>query len=59
MYIDFKAYMEKVDAELIAKCGLNSDCLPDYLYYDAFDNDVAPKKCASLSLKSSIRYLFA
>ena len=53
MYIDFKAYMKNVDAALIAACGMDSDCLPDYKYYDAFDNDVTPKKCALKALEYS------
>lgn len=53
MYIDFKAYMKKVDAALIAACGMNSDCLPDYKYYDAFDANITPKKCALAALEYS------
>jgi hypothetical protein len=51
MYIDFKAYMQKVDAALIAACGMPSDCLPDYSYRKSFDYDESPEGCAEAALE--------
>ena len=53
MWINFKAYMLAVDKKLIAECGMASDCLPDYLYYDAFQNGDTPKDCAENALENA------
>jgi len=49
----FQGYMQRVNAALVAACGMNSDCLPDYKYYNAFDSGMTPKKCALAALEYS------
>ena len=51
MQIDFKAYMQRVDAALVKACGMPSECLPDYCYYDSFQDDVPPNECAQDALE--------
>ncbi len=43
----FEAWMAKVDAELIRRCGFDSQDLPDYCYSDAYEDDATPSMCAA------------
>jgi len=47
----FQVYMQKVNAALIAACGIDSNCSPDYKYYEAWESGMVPKKCASAALE--------
>lgn len=45
----FDDWMAEVDHELIVRCGMASDDLPDYHYHDMYDEDAAPKVAAEES----------
>jgi hypothetical protein len=46
------AWMARVQAIMIARCGMGPDDLPDYCYRDAYDNKLTCEQCA----KDAIRY---
>jgi hypothetical protein len=47
----FRAWLRRLDAELLALCGLERDDLPDYPYRDAFDAGDAPGEAAAAALE--------
>ena len=42
----FTQYMAMVDARLIKLCGMDSNCLPDWYYYDYYMDQIVPLECA-------------
>lgn len=38
--------MEQVNAELVSMCGMGSEDLPDWNYWDAWDDGESPKYAA-------------
>jgi len=52
----FEAFMICVNAELRAKCGMDSDEIDDWSYRSDFDNGVAPKRCAARAIKNASCY---
>ena len=46
----FEVWMEKVDDHIEAASGLTMEDLPDWHYYDAFDDGVSPKSAAEAAL---------
>lgn len=42
----FASYMKEIDQILTRKCGLGVNDLADYLYADAFDNEIDPEEVA-------------
>lgn len=48
----FDAWMAAVNAALLRMCGMDSDMLPDYGYYDAWRARRSPEATA----KAAIRY---
>ena len=44
--MNFKEWMNKVDAEIIKRCGLSSDDLSDFPYHDMYDDGVSPAEVA-------------
>lgn len=51
--MNFDEFMREVDMRLVDECGLDSECMPDYLYHDAFQNNVSPKECAACALENA------
>ena len=49
----FNAWMAKVDEALTKISGLNSDCIEDYDYYDAFDQGKTPTQTARAALANA------
>ncbi len=50
----FKNWMAKVDAILAKKLGgLDSSDLPDWMYFDAFDDGMSPATAAKKALKAA------
>jgi hypothetical protein len=47
----FMKYMKQVDVKLILLCGMPSDCLEDYSYWDCFAAKVSPLATAKRALK--------
>ena len=49
--LSFEEWMKRVDAQLIKWCGLSSSDLPDYMYWDMWDDDTsyADAACEALS----------
>jgi len=45
-FASFEAYMHAVDAELGKRCGLGHRDLADYMYRDAYDDEVPPAEVA-------------
>lgn len=39
----FDVWMKEVDKFLIAHFGLDHECLPDYLWYDLYEDDIEPQ----------------
>ena len=50
---EFEAWMAKVDAVLVKKCGLDSSDLPDWMYRDAFEDGASPASAAKEALKAA------
>ena len=44
--LTFSEFMEMVNEEIEMECGLSSDDLPDYLYYDAWKDCISPSEVA-------------
>jgi hypothetical protein len=50
----FDAWMVKVDAIIAKKChGFTSVDLPDWMYFDAYDDDVSPAAAAKAAIKAA------
>lgn len=49
----FNAWMKKVDAVLIAKTGLSNSDLPDWTYFDAFEDGATPASAAKQAIKAA------
>ena len=49
----FEQWMAKVDAILVKKCGLDSRDLPDWMYFDAFEDGFSPAAAAREALKEA------
>jgi Family of unknown function (DUF5419) len=49
----FDAWMKKVDAALVKKCGLDNRDLPDWNYLDAFEDGYSPSKAASAAFQAA------
>lgn len=45
--LTFEQFMNQVDQYLIKALGMTHDCLPDFMYYDAYDNEYPPRDTAS------------
>ena len=48
----FSEWMQKVDAALVKKVGMSSDCLADFCYRDAYDNGERPTSVAKQVLEA-------
>jgi hypothetical protein len=44
--MNFKQWMNLVDLELQSICGLGTNDLADYMYYDLFDAECTPHEVA-------------
>lgn len=53
MDLDFQDWKDKVDAALIATCGLPSDDLADCCYRDWFDSGTSPSDAAQMVLEEN------
>ena len=49
--MSFKQWMKKVDAVLIATCGLSSHDLADCRYRDWYDDEMSPEEAARMALE--------
>jgi hypothetical protein len=49
----FEQWMADVDRCLEQKCGLTHEDLPDWGYYDAYDDGMTPKGAAIKAIKAS------
>jgi hypothetical protein len=49
----FDAWMAKVDAIITKKCGLTSRHLPDWMYFDAYDDGASPASAAKAAIKAA------
>lgn len=47
----FEEWMKQVDVELLAQCHLASGDLPDWRYYDDYEDGVTPKRSAKRAIK--------
>lgn len=50
----FAAWMDKIDACLIRKCGIGSADLPDFCYRDYFDDGESPSAVARMVLREAM-----
>lgn len=46
----FEQWMKKVNAKLVATCGLESSDLADIAYYDLFEDGLSPAEAAKEAL---------
>jgi len=51
--MEFEAWMRKVDAELVKRCGLQSSDIDDWRYRDDFENRVTPARSAARALRNA------
>jgi len=49
----FEKWMKRVDSHMESICGLSSNDLEDYIYYDCFDADQTPKQTALEALEDA------
>lgn len=49
----FDAWMAKVNAAVVKKCGLSADDLPDWGYFDAFEDGFSPAAAANAAIKAA------
>ena len=52
----FSEWMQNVDAALVKKVGMSSDCLADFCYRDAYDNGERPASVAKQVLEAEGYY---
>lgn len=53
MKLTFKEWMIKVDTALVRASGLDSDCIEDFGYYDAFHDGMSPTAAAKAALANA------
>jgi len=46
----FEVWMNKVDASVSRRAGLGAYDLPDWMYRDAYDDDMSPEDAATEAL---------
>lgn len=44
MNTHFELFMKQVDEILVSKIGLDHESLPDYLWYDDYENGATPEE---------------
>jgi Family of unknown function (DUF5419) len=49
----FEVWMKEVDRILDTACGLTSQDIPDWMYYDAYEDGVKPTVAAKRALKAA------
>ena len=49
----FEEFKERVDEELVNLCGMESDWIDDWNYYDDYRNGVPPRNCAKSAFRNS------
>jgi hypothetical protein len=54
--LTFEQWKKEVDIALLAKCAMDSECLPDWGYRDAYDDGINPRTAASLALRAAKDY---
>jgi hypothetical protein len=52
-YRKFEEWMAKVDAVLLKRCGLDNRDLPDWTYFDAFEDGYTPTAAAAAALRAA------
>jgi len=52
----FKEWMDKVDQEIKGVTDLTSEDLPDYMFYDAYEDGVDPAETAAKCLDAAGYY---
>ena len=53
----FDSWMAEVDAELVRICGIDSDDLGDYLYYDSYESGESAADVARAALEYNLECL--
>jgi len=52
--MSFEEFMRRVNKHIENKLmGLDSECIADYMYYDAWRNGDTPKDCAENALENA------
>lgn len=54
--MSFQAWKRLVDAALLAGCGMVGDDLPDYGYWDAYEDGVDPRTVAKRVIRAAGEY---
>lgn len=49
----FEAWMTVVNRALVDRCGLESDDIPDYCYWDCWNNGMLPHEVAAEALQEA------
>lgn len=52
----FEQWMEEVNVALVSMCGMGSEDLPDWNYWDAWDDGISPKSAAADVLEEAEYY---
>lgn len=53
---NFLEFMDRVEKELLLLCGMTSDCLPDWLYRDSWENNISPEQTAKAAIRNAREY---
>ena len=54
--LSFEEWKKLVDAELVSRIGLDSDCLPDWRYYDSWKEGDSPKTAAKAAMAAASEF---
>lgn len=52
----FLEYLEKVNTEIENQIGCHRDDLPDYDYWNAYEEFLSPKRCAAAAIRNAMSY---
>lgn len=50
----FEAWKARVDAEVVRRVGVGIDCLPDFNYWDAYNDGKSAKVTANKVIKNAL-----
>lgn len=56
MGLTFDAWMTRVNAAIDKLCGCDSDDLPDYDYYNAYEDMLSPSQAARKAIRNAGGY---
>lgn len=52
----FESWLKKVDAALLQLCGMTHEDIPDWDYYNAFEDDMTPVRAAKKAITAGMLF---